>query len=321
MNCSGYTYQNLPCKNKAKMDGRCWVHARGVTLDTVDLDRITSSEPFEMRQGDRTYYVSIDKDIGDLRAEVKKLKDRNKELDDRVKQLTRKKDALLEYSNKLNTDLLGYIGKIEVLVERAKYSVSFNAIMKVKCGGSLNMTVVDDKTGKSHMYIIARSEDIANLHQEIDHLKKTIAKKQPISRKPVVRNKPTDNYKEVKKENDKLNKAVESLKERVATHSAISKVCYTYEAFDEYINDTVERITGYTRDYPAGIYNKISDFMRIKSINKICYKELGISSAEFYKQFTELRDERNRTCHPPLKKRDKKKIGSFIVDYLKVPLV
>ena len=310
MNCSGYTYKNLPCKNKAQIGGRCWLHEGGVTLDTMDLERIEENRPFEMRQGDRTFYISINQSMGDLHSEVRRLKDRNEILYERLERLTEQRVKLLDYSGKLEAELLGYNQKIEIIKEKIKFSIPFSNILKIKPGACLNMHVSDDTSGENYIYNISRSSDIEALHNEIKRLKFE-------NKKLNVKGKPNNNYKEIKKENDKLKEAVESLKERVAAHSAISKVCYTYEAFDKYINDTVERITGYTRDYPAGIYNKITDFMRIKNISRICYSDLGITASDFYKQFIDLRNDRNRTCHPQLKKRDKKRVADFIVDYLK----
>jgi hypothetical protein len=341
-NCEELTTAGVQCKNKSPV-GICPVHLKKLRVayvtnkaiisdlkdEVADLKKECSKE-YQEKRGWEESWCEVTNMCTEYEAEIKKLKREYCELSRELKDTS---DSH-HYTSKEYFGLMNEHMGLSNLFDKLKagsvphgliLTVSDKEVLKVKIdddnGISRNFVVVTKKcfdgvkevnhhlidAVKKIKHITRSPEDI----REIARLKKAITKKSVTVNKP-----PNDNYKEIKKENEKLNKAVQSLKERVAVHSSISKVCYTYEAFDKYINDTVERITGHTRDYPAGIYNKITDFMRIKNISRICYSDLGITASDFYKQFIDLRNDRNRTCHPPLKKRDKKRVADFIVDYL-----
>ena len=323
--CQEKTLTGAQCKNKSTV-GICPTHLKKLREENKAFKLLIG----EMETEKKVTAESVLNRMCSLRGTVREYMDLVKTTREGLAVYDRLAEASMarieEYKEEMANLTKGLTVAAEItedLSEKLKFSISHDAISKVKEGEHMEIEVATASGKLRHFVLMTRSYigglitkendnkiNIAALHREITRLKKVIAKK------PVIRDRPTDNHKEIKKENEKLNKAVGSLKERVAVHSAISKVCYTYEAFDKYINDTVERITGHIRDYPAGIYNKITDFMRIKNISKICYSDLGITASDFYKQFIDLRNDRNRTCHPELKKRDKKRITDFIVDYL-----
>ena len=318
MRCTGYTTKNEPCQNKVReAGGKCHIHEGGLTLLTYDLDRIQENEPFELRQGGRTYYISIDVNFRDLISEVKNLTDENKKLNIQMAELNVQYQTVIDDYDELER----HIKKtMDSLTHKVKYSISYDRIIRdVKAETGLNLDVTNQTTQEIQRYKINTHENIVGLYREIadrgETIKKLNSELEKIKRRPA-KSKPNDNYKIIKRENDDLRESVRTLKERVAAHSAISKICYSYELFDAFINETVEKITNYKRDYGAGIYNKITDFMRIRNINKICLDNLSISSAEFYEIFNNLRDTRNETCHPRLKKRDSKNITSAVNHYL-----
>jgi hypothetical protein len=342
-NCEELTTAGVQCKNKSPV-GICPVHLKKLRVayvtnkaiisdlkdEVADLKKECSKE-YEDKRGWEESWCEASNWCTEYKAEIKKLKREYLELGREL----REEINAHKFTNSDHFKLVNEHMRLSHLFDKLKAdSVPHGLILTVSNNEALEVKI-DDDSGISRIFVFVTKKCFDGVrevnHRLTDAVKKIkhitrspedireIARlKKAITKKPVTVNKPpNNNYKEIKKENEKLNKAVQSLKERVAVHSSISKVCYTYEAFDKYINDTVERITGHIRDYPAGIYNKITDFMRIKNISKICYSDLGITASDFYKQFIDLRNDRNRTCHPQLKKRDKKRVADFIVDYLK----
>lgn len=235
------------------------------------------------------------------------------------------KKVNLKLSKKLNiaNDVIDTLGdEISYLKMEVRNSVPLSKFRDIN--ENKNLVTDFNYFGANYQYITFRKDYIdsifmknflydnliKNYKLEIESLKNrpkstTFFKKQP-----------NDKYQIIKKENESLKEAVDTLKKRIQVHSELSKISYKYEILDTFINKTVEENTGRIRDYGAGIYNKITDFMRIRNISKICIDTLGITSEEFYKQFISLRNTRNETCHPRLKNRDLKNISKVIVQYI-----
>lgn len=222
------------------------------------------------------------------------------------------KDRLLKKINISNEVIEKLRDEILYLKREIRNSVSLSKFRDLNDNKGLKTEFM--YLGRNYKFITYRKEYIDSLNRgklnDGEYIKDLELKIESLKKKKTFNKKKpkNDNYKVIKKENESLKEAVDTLKKRIKIHSELSEISYKYEIIDSFINKTVEDSTGRIRDYNTGVYNKINDFMKIQDINKICRDSLNLSANEFLEKFKEIRAKRNTICHPVVKSKDNKNI-------------
>jgi len=160
-----------------------------------------------------------------------------------------------------------------------------------------NYLIKDKKSKNNKLNTI-----IKKLNNEIKNLKYKEEKQKKLLNKLLIENKKlTDENKNLKSQlvNDRINETL-----------------HLYEIYDNFINRECERITGKARNYNTLTYNKLSDFLKLKSSKQSIKLNLGCELYEFITAFNILKNERNNTAHPKINLRNQK-IENVIKNHIK----